>query len=192
MMIRWLLIITAFAAFSSLTSAQNPAGVSGQFDFSRIPGISNSPTVEINLNAQMLRFVSVAARAADPNAGDILGGIESVRLLVYEDGENGQALLNYVDEVSIALEKDDWQRAVYVQEEDESVRIYVKFDETRLAGLTLLIAESGGEAVFANFAGNIDPTKLGSIARTLGMGDFIGDIAGIIGEVTTNPAAAQD
>ncbi len=133
-----------------------------------------------------------AAGADDPESESILAGLESVRVLVYEVGDDGQAMLNFVEEASTALEADDWQLAVYVQDADDKVRIYVKFDEENLAGLTILVADSGGEAVFANFAGSIDPAKLGGIASTFGVDDVIGDIAGISDEATITPEASQD
>ena len=173
-------------SLAPLSFAQNAAGVSGQFDFGQIPGISSRPSVEINLNSQMLAFVRAAAGSSDSDAEDVLAGIENVRVLVYELDEEMSAVLEFIDEMSTALEADEWQRVVYVQEETERVSIYVKFNETSLAGLTLLVADAGGEVVFANLAGNIDPAKLGAVTQALGMGDVLGDISGVTEDALSN------
>jgi len=177
------ILLFSLAPFSF---AQNAAGVSGQFDFGQIPGISSRPSVEINLNSQMLAFVRAAAGSSDPDAEDVLAGIENVRVLVYDLKEEMSAVLEFIDEVSTALEADEWQRVVYVQEETERVSIYVKFNEMAIAGLTLLVADAGGEAVFANLAGNIDPAKLGGVTQALGMGDVMGDISGVTEDALSN------
>jgi hypothetical protein len=181
MKIRTVPIAIFLFSLAPLSFAQNAAGVSGQFDFGQIPGISSRPSVEINLNSQMLAFVRAAAGSSDPNAEDVLAGIENVRVLVYDLNEEISAVLEFIDEVSTALEADEWQRVVYVQEETERVSIYVKFNETSVAGLTLLVADAGGEAVFANLAGNIDPAKLGAVTQALGMGDVMEGIPDLTG-----------
>jgi hypothetical protein len=183
------ILLFSLAPFSF---AQNAAGVSGQFDFGQIPGISSRPSVEINLNAQMLAFVRAAAGSSDSDAADILAGIESVRVLVYELDEEMSAVLEFIDEVSTALEADEWQRVVYVQEETERVSIYVKFNETSLAGLTLLVADAGGEAVFANLAGDIDPAKLGAVSQALGIGDVLAGIPDLTGGAIGNAEADEE
>ena len=142
--------------------------------------------MEINLNSQMLAFVRAAAGSSDSDAEDVLAGIESVRVLVYDLDEEMPAVLEFIDVVSTALEADEWQRVVYVQEETERVSIYVKFNETSIAGLTLLVADAGGEAVFANLAGNIDPAKLAGVTQALGMGDVLGDISGVTEDALSN------
>ena len=159
--------------------AQTNSGALGLFDFGQIPGVTSQPTVEINLNSQMLTFVRAASGMAGTEGGDVLAGVESVRVLVYELSEEDPAILDFVDSTSAALEGEAWQRIVYVQEEGERVRIYVKFNETNLAGLTLLVADTSGEAVFANLAGDIDPEQLGAISQTLGISDVLGDVTGV-------------
>lgn len=171
-MLRKSAVLAALAAVSSLANAQ------GAFDFSRIPGLTAEPTVQIDLNPMMLGFVTEAARASDPAAADVLDGIRGIRVMVYELGGTSQPVLDFIDSASGALEGEGWQRAVYVQEGDEKVRVYMKFDDTQVAGLTVMVADGGGEAVFVNIDGVIDPAKLGQIAGTLGMSDMLGAFAG--------------
>jgi hypothetical protein len=172
-------LFAATATLSGIVQAQ------GAFDFSRIPGISAEPTVQIDLNPMMIGFVSEAARATDPQAADVLAGIRGIQVLVYELGETSQPLLSFIDTASGALENDGWQRAVYVQEGDEKVRIYMKFDASEMAGLTVMVADSGGEAVFVNVDGAINPAMLGRIAGQLGMGGMLG----VLGEAAAGSGA---
>jgi len=183
------ILLFSLAPFSF---AQNAAGISGGFDFGQIPGISSRPSVEINLNSQMLAFVGAATRSSDPEAEDVLGGLENIRVLVYDLVEEMSAVLEFIDEVSTALEADEWQRVVYVQEETERVSIYVKFNEAAIAGLTLLVADGGGEAVFVNLAGNIDPAQLGGITQALGVGDVMGGIPDLTGGAIGNAATDEE
>ena len=162
--------------------AQTTAAAPGLFDFGQIPGMTSQPTVEINLNSQMLGFVRAASGMAGSEGGDVLAGVDHVRVLVYELSENDPAIFDFVDSASSALESDAWQRIVYVQEEGERVRIYVTFNAAPLSGLTLLVADTGGEAVFANLAGDIDPAQLGAISQSLGISDVLGDVTGVTQE----------
>ncbi|MGI9259786.1 MAG: DUF4252 domain-containing protein [Gammaproteobacteria bacterium] len=182
MKIRTLPLTILLLLLAPFALAQTTARAPGLFDFGTIPGVTSQPTVEINLNSQMLGFVRAATGMAGSEGGDVLAGVDNVRVLVYELSDNDPAILDFVDSASSALESDAWQRIVYVQEEGERVRIYVKFNETNLAGLTLLVADTSGEAVFANLAGDIDPAQLGAISQTLGISDVLGDITGVTQE----------
>jgi hypothetical protein len=155
----------ALATFASGARAQ------GYFDFGQVPGLGDEPQVQIDLNSAMLGFMSAAARAEDPEAAAVFDGIENVRVLVYETLEDPAAVLAFVDDSSGKLEADGWQRVVYIQEEDEKIRIYFKLEAERMVGMTVMIVDGSGpgEAVFINVAGDIDPAKLGQIASTVGI-----------------------
>ena len=128
----------------------------------------------------MLGFVQAAASAADPAAAEILAGIEGVRVLVYDILDDSDEVMKFIDDASGALERDGWQRAVYIQDDDARVRVYMKFEGTTVAGMTVMVADPGreGDAVFINVAGEIDPTKIGELAASLGVGDALGGVLG--------------
>ena len=155
--------LTAIAALWGCAHAQ------GYFDFSQVRGLSDEPTIQIDLNTTMLGFVREMMRPVDPEAAKALDGLEAIRVLVYMV-DDAEPVLDYIDDVSEALERDGWQRMVYVQGEDHSVRVYLSFNETRLAGLTMMVAgEEQEEAVFINIVGEIDPAQLGRVARAVGL-----------------------
>ncbi|WP_428098191.1 DUF4252 domain-containing protein [Candidatus Rariloculus sp.] len=167
-------LIALFAVVSSLAHAQ------GYFDFTQIPGVSDEPKVQIDLNPAMLGFVQAAASAADPAAAEVLAGIEGVRVLVYDILDDSDEVMEFIDDASGTLERDGWQRAVYIQDDDARVRVYMKFEGTTVAGMTVMVADPGreGDAVFINVAGEIDPTKIGELAASLGVGDVLGGVLG--------------
>jgi uncharacterized protein DUF4252 len=178
-MIKPTLSLAALLGVSSVCWAQ-----AGFFDFSKIPGLPE-PTVQIDLNPAMLGFVAEAARSTDPETADVLTGIEGVRVYVYEDiGANMQAVLSYIDDTSKQLESEGWHRTVFVQEGDEKVRIYMKLatatgsTKSNVSGLTIMVADGGGEAVFINVAGEIEPAQFGRLAAAF---DFDGVFDGVPG-----------
>ncbi len=143
------------------------------FDFGRIPGVPNEPNVEINLNAALLGFVTEAARTADPDAADAIRGLDGVRVRVYDDLEDTKAVAAFVGEASKRLERSGWQRAVYVADDSDNVRIYVQMQDKKVSGMTVMVVDDD-EAVFINIAGFIEPAQLGRLARAMGVDDVLG------------------
>jgi hypothetical protein len=165
----------------------------GYFDFGQVPGIKENPTVQIDLNPAMLGFVNAAANAADPEAAKLLAGIENVRVRVYEDVDDQKAFMRFIDDTSGELERDGWQRVVYVEEDDSKVRIYMKVEDTIASGITVMVADSKDEAVLINIAGRIDPTQLGNLMNSMGQGgvlDSLGDLSNL--DQRPNGAADED
>jgi hypothetical protein len=162
-------IVTAGVAL-----AWSAASAQGYFDFGQVPGLASEPKVQIDLNAAMLTFAREAARVAEPEAAAALEGVEGVRVRVYDIVDDARPVLDFIDDVSERLEDQGWQRMVYIQDEDARVRVYVTFNETRISGMTVMVAEEAGdEAVFINLLGEIDPAKIGQAAAALGVTDMI-------------------
>ena len=149
----------------------------GYFDFGNVPGISTNPTVQIDLNPAMLGFVNAAANAADPEAAKVLAGIENVRVRVYENVDDHAAFLSFIDDTSGVLERDGWQRVVYVEEDDAKVRIYMKLEDTIASGITVMVADAEDEAVLINIAGKIDPAQLGTLMNSVGAGGVLNGLS---------------
>ena len=165
----------------------------GYFDFDDIPGIDSQPTVQIELNEAMLNFVKIATSEADPTAADALAGIENVRLRVYEQVDDLEDYLGFIDDTSGALERSGWQRVVYVEEDESKVRVYMRFDDSVASGLTVMVADGDHGAVLVNVAGTIDPQKLGQVMRSVGAGEFMSGISrGIPGATGTALDADED
>jgi Domain of unknown function (DUF4252) len=143
------------------------------FEFDGIPGV-DSPTVEIDLNAAMLAFLNEAAKAQGGDASLAIDGLDGIRVRVYEDIEDAAALAAFIEDSSGALERNGWQRAVYVTAATDKVRIYVKMTEQQVSGMTVMVVDDM-EAVFINIAGTIDPAQLGRLAGAMGV-DVLGSL----------------
>lgn len=153
----------------------------GVFDFDSIPGLPDEPTVQVDLNKALLTFASAAARVSDPAAAQMLEGIENIRVRVYEEVDNPAEVDAFMNDASRRLERDGWQRVVFVQEQDgEKVRVYAQMDGPNMNGVTIMVLDSQ-DAVFVNIAGRIDPETIGRIAGNLGFGDILGGFTGAPG-----------
>lgn len=147
-------------------------------DFNDIPGIDAAPKVQIDLNQAMLGFIIAAAEGADPTAAEALRGIRNVRLRVYEDVADPEEFLGFIDDTSGSLERDGWQRVVYVEDGSSKVRVYMQFQEDASAsGITVMVGDGADAAVLVNIDGLIDPQKLGQVMRQVGAGEFMNSIA---------------
>jgi uncharacterized protein DUF4252 len=177
-----LLAAVALLGVCAAAHAQN-----GFFDFSKIPGLNATPSVTIDLNAAMLGFVTAATQEADPEAASMLAGIRGVRVYVYENVADGEAaaVQRFVDSASGKLESEGWHRAVFVQDGEDKVRMYVKIGDpaapSRLSGLTVMVAGSSGEAVFINVDGQIDPSQLGRLAAQFAPNGKLNGLSGLGG-----------
>lgn len=152
------------------------AEAQGYFDFGQIPGVSSNPTVQVDLNPATLGFVTAAAAAADPAVADVIAGIENVRVRVFEIVDDVDQLYAFIDDASGELERDGWQRTVFVDDDEAKVRVYLKFRDVNATGITVMVASEGDEAVFINVAGDINPTQLGLLAQRYGVQAGLGGI----------------
>lgn len=181
------LIGAAALAFAGAANAQ------GYFSFDEIPGLGE-PTVQIDLPPALLGFVNEAAKGANPEVANALAGVQNVRVRVYDDiGDNVAAVNKFVEETSATLERDGWLAAVRVRDGGENVRIYMKPTTDKSAapgtldGLTVMVThDDGGEAVFINVAGAIQPAELGKLVNAVGMNSVFN-----VAAPTPAPSTAQ-
>jgi hypothetical protein len=143
------------------------------FDFGRIPGVPDEPNVQVDLTAPLLAFVSAAAKTADVEGAEVISGLDGVRVRVYQKLNDAKAVSAFVEDASKRLERAGWLRTVYVVDDDNRVRIYVKLKDNQMSGMTVMVVDDN-EAVFMNISGKIDPEQLGHLARTVGVGDVFG------------------
>jgi len=167
-----MLIRTGCAALATLCICTGAAAQ--RFDFGQIPGVPEHPKVEVDIDADLLDFVAAVAERQEPSVAGIIDGLDHVRVLVYDKFEDQATVSRFVDDTSAVLEREGWERTVYVQEQgDEKVRMYTQVDGQRLAGLTVLVLDPT-EAIFINITGPIEPAELGRVADAMGFGDFLG------------------
>jgi hypothetical protein len=175
----------AAVLFGGLLAAAT-ASAQGDFPFDEIPGLDSEPTVEIDLNPQLMSFFNEAAKGAQGDAAQALEGITNVRVRVYEgiSADIGD-VLKFVEDTTARLERDGWHAVVRVNEDGERVRIYMRPGrDGMISGLTVMVADAGAgdEAVFINVAGAIEPARLGRIAAAVGMDGMFDMIPSLPGQ----------
>lgn len=165
-----LYLILCFAALLMSTPAYSFA--QGQIDFADLSTHYGEPKVEINLSAGLMKLVGSFANSEDPEIGNILSKLESIKVRVYNlNGEVGKAS-STIDQVSSELKADNWETLVTVNnnEENQKVRVFSKSTSNVIDGVVVMVVspeKEGGEAVFINIVGEIDPEKIGKVAQTL-------------------------
>ncbi|MEM9305144.1 MAG: DUF4252 domain-containing protein [Pseudomonadota bacterium] len=143
----------------------------GYVDFGDLTGtVGVEPAVEVSLGPALLRFLTETVRQEEPELAQALGGLRGIRLNVFQLDESGVAnAQKRTRNIVERLEADAWEPAVSVRSEDTMVHMYMKMVDDRVAGMTVLTIDEGGEALFMNIVGEIDPAQLGRVASRFGV-----------------------
>lgn len=155
------------------TAWANPAG---SIDFADLSAQYGEAKVEINLPKSLINMVGTLSQQEDPEIAEVLGGVDFIKVRVYQLNGEAEAALKTLDTVTSDIRKHNWQPIVSVNEEKEKVRIFSKMTEGVMDGLVVMVVDQNGpgEAVFINIVGQIDPNKVGAIADSMNID--LGDI----------------
>ena len=153
-------------------SAPAKAFASGQIDFADLSKYYGEPKVEINLSSTLMKLVGSFAKHEDPEIEDILANLETIKVRVYNLNGKVDKANSTIDSVSKTLRNDKWDTLVTVNdnEDDQKVRVFSKSTDNVIDGVVVMVVspeKEGGEAVFINIVGEIDPEKTGKVAETL-------------------------
>lgn len=154
-------------------SASALASEKGEIDFADLSAHYGEPKVEINLTTNLMQMIGSFAKNEDPEVAEMLSNLEHVKVRIYKlDGKVDHANLS-VDNLSKKLKADKWETLVTVNdyEEDQNVRIFSKTTNNVIDGFVVMVVspeeEDGGEAVFINIVGDIDPNQIAKITNNL-------------------------
>ena len=163
-------IITVLMAalFSLPVTAQTAQleSLPGYVDFADLDAIYGEPRVMVNIGGTLLKLMSKASAAEDPETAALMSGLEGVRIKVYPTQGNLKPALDKVSEARASLEAADWEPVVQVNEANEQVQIFMKAGAETIEGLTVMAVDQE-EAVFLNILGVIDPAQIGKVMNTL-------------------------
>ncbi|MDT8449937.1 MAG: DUF4252 domain-containing protein [Wenzhouxiangellaceae bacterium] len=152
--------LTALAAAPG-AAAQEP--VIGQVDLQALTApLGNKPKVNINFGPAMMAGFAETVRAQNPEAAEVLGSISGLRVVVFEDVDTA-AVEPQVAEVTGRLARDGWTPALEVRDADAKVDMFLIESGQFVKGLTVLVREAGGTAVFVNVFGNMEPAVIGKL-----------------------------
>jgi len=163
------MIFTAlFFAVLSSTAYAVPAG---HIDFEKLSKHYGDARVEVNLSKNLIGMVSSLAHEEDPEAAEILSKLEFVKVRIYDLNGDIETATKTITEVTKVIKKDNWENIITVNEDDEKVRIFSKTTDNKIEGIIVMIVtsdtEKGGEAVFINIVGEIDPAKIAKVTQSL-------------------------
>ena len=163
-------IITVLMAalFSLPVTAQTAQleSLPGYVDFADLDAIYGEPRVMVNIGGTLLKLMSMASAAEDPETAALMSGLEGVRIKVYPTQGNLKPALDKDSEARASLEAADWETVVQVNEANEQVQIFMKAGAETIEGLTVMAVDQE-EAVFLNILGVIDPAQIGKVMNTL-------------------------
>lgn len=157
---------------SILLSTPAYALASGQIDFADLSSYYGEPKVEVNLTASLMNLVGRLAQEDDPEVGEILSNLESIKVRVYNLNGKLEKASTTIDQVSSRLRNDQWETLVKVNdnEENQKVRIFSKSTDDVIDGVVVMVVspeKEEGEAVFINIVGQIDLDKIGKVTESL-------------------------
>ena len=143
----------------------------GQINFDELSQYYGDARVEINLSKNLIAMVSGMSKKNDPEVAEMLSKLEMVKVRVYNlKGEPDRAE-KAVENVTKLIKKENWENIVTVNEPHEKVRIFSKTNQDRIDGIIVMVvdaqAEQGGEAVFINIVGEIDPANISRVTQSL-------------------------
>lgn len=169
---RTLLLTFATSLTALLLSGPAYALTSGQFDFADLSAQYGEPKVEVNLNANLMQIIGHFADKDEPEMAEVLSKLESIKVRIYNLNEELETVNAALDRVSSALKLDNWETLVTVNnnEENQKVRIFSKSTDNVIDGVVVMVVspeKDGGEAVFINIVGEIDPANIAKITNKI-------------------------
>lgn len=153
------------AAFCLLLAGQGWAQESaiGRIDFGPMAdAFGQPPTVNLNFGPAMMAGFAETLGANSPELADVIRSISGLRLMVFE-GVGDADIESRMVETAASLREAGWTAAVEVREDDAHVDLYLNESQQYVQGLVLMVTEQGGEAVFANVFGDLDPVMIGKL-----------------------------
>ncbi len=156
-------------ALSGLAAAQAGTAHPGYFAIEDMGVLAKDDlVVDVNLEGAMLQVAAGAMEEESSDLAEMVSQLERVRVQVGEpDGADAAAVTASFNAAVSRLETSGWKRILSVEEEDEQVYIFAREIEGAIAGLTVLVNDSGEEIVVVNIVGNIDPRVLGRLIANM-------------------------
>jgi len=125
-------------------------------------------SVEVYLKRPLLRMVSAATRATEPELAEMIDGLDLIRVHAFAVApEDLPRVGEEIDMLAATVEEGGWERVAHIREQDELVHVYLKSEGDQVDGLLVMGFEEGDQAVFVNIVGDIDPAQIGRLGSTL-------------------------
>ena len=165
------------------------ASAQGSFNFDRVSGLNDDPIITIDISSVAISLARAAITPVDPATADLLSGLRGIALRVYHAEDNIRQINDFIKDTDEELLEDGWERVVFVQDDNISVRLHMQMTDTEVSGLTLLLFD-GAEAVFLNIDGSVSAADLGRIMAAFNQSGVLEGFP-IPGAAASVPAAAE-
>lgn len=127
--------------------------------------------VEVNLKGNLLAMAARIAAHEEPEVGELLRGIESIRVnVVGVNDANRTELTERIQSIRSGLTTGGWERLVTVQQDKQDVGVFIKTrGADSISGVVVTVMDGNQQAVFVNVVGDINPDKLAELGEHFGI-----------------------
>jgi hypothetical protein len=137
-----------------------------QFDLEHLAAKA-SETVDISLNGATLQFAAKFLDAKDPDQAKVkklIAGLEGVYVRSFEFQKAGEWSAADLDAIRKQLKAPEWSKIVAVKSagEGEVDEIYLRFENAKITGVAILVAEPK-EFTVVNIVGPVDLESLAEL-----------------------------
>jgi hypothetical protein len=142
----------------------------GYVDFGKlVPPGPGKEYVEISLKNNLLGMAARLVALKEPEVGEVLRGLQSVRVNVIGlDDSNRASVEERVTQVRADLDAKGWERVVTARDVKDDVGVYVKLrGQESVEGIVVTVLNVKKEAVLINIVGDIKPEKLALLGERL-------------------------
>lgn len=155
-------ILAALLALPVMAQEDALKGYPGYVDFGELNSVFGEPSVQISVGESLLGLVGSLSASEDPETAELFKRLNGVRVNVFETESMAAGAVDLIRDISSKLSDRGWESVVTVNSQDEQVRIFMKINEDRIDGITVMAVEES-EAVFVNVIGDINPAQLGKV-----------------------------
>ncbi len=151
--------LTAMLAVPAMAQEDALKDYPGYVDFGELNSVFGEPTVQISVGQSLLGLVGALSASEDPEAAELFKRLNGVRVNVFESDTMAEGAVDFVKDISAKLSERGWESVVTVNSNEEQVRIFMKINEDKVEGITVMAVEEN-EAVFVNVIGSLNPEEL--------------------------------
>jgi len=168
------LILLATVCILALPHALLAADKAGYMDLEWIKIPAGAEEIQdIDLSGVLVSMAADAKESGDADLAEALSMIHSVRVKAFSvDEDNADDTAKAVKRILSRLDKDGWDRLVYVKDNEESVTVSTLSTDDGMKGLMVVVFDPTDEAVFVNVAGDLNIGTIFKLAQKFGMEDL--------------------
>lgn len=138
----------------------------GYIDFSQLEErFSVEPSLEVNIQGQLLLLVAEASREDDPELADLLNRLSAIQVRGFPMRRTQfRHMESQSEDIARQLEEEGWNTVVKLRDFGQYVDVYARENDDFIEGLMMMVVDRElQETVFINIVGDIRADELGRI-----------------------------